>query len=239
MSALVLVRHGQASFFASDYDKLSAIGEQQLRHVGTHWAAQRLVIDEVFTGPRMRQRDSARLAGEEYQKAGLTWPEPIVLDELDEYDLDGLTKNVAPQLAAVNSEFAQMAMSYLQSAGELDKLRSFQRMFEMLLRHWQADQSERTDVETWAKFRQRVNGVIRRVQTQTARSRRVVFFTSGGFIGCAAHLALAAPDATALELNWRVRNASFTEFVFNQDRLSLDSFNSVPHLEHPDLWTYR
>ena len=226
-------------FFANDYDKLSSIGEQQLRHLGTHWAQQRLVIDEVYCGPRLRQRDSARLAGEEYQKSGLSWPEPIVLEELDEYDLAGLTKYVAPRLAGVNPEFARMAMSYLQSTVELDKLRAFQRMFEVLLRHWQSDTSDRTDVETWPKFRQRVDGAMRRIQTQTARSRRVVVFTSGGFIGCAANLALAAPDATALELNWRVRNASFTEFVFNQDRLSLDSFNATPHLAHPELWTYR
>lgn len=239
MSALILVRHGQASFFASDYDKLSPLGEQQLRQVGAHWAAQRLVIDEVYSGPRLRQRDSARLAGEQYRKAGLIWPEPTILDELDEYDLEGLTKTVAPQLAEVNSEFALMAKSYLQTTAELDKMRSFQRMFEMLLRHWQADSSERAGVESWPTFRQRVDGVIRQIQTQSARSRRIVCFTSGGFIGCAAHLALAAPAATALELNWRVRNASFTEFIFNETRLSLDSFNTIPHLEHSGLWTYR
>jgi hypothetical protein len=42
----------------------------------------------------------------------------------------------------------------------------------------------------------------------------------------------------ALEVNWRVRNCSLTEFVFTKDRFTLDSFNALPHLENPALWTY-
>ena len=49
----------------------------------------------------------------------------------------------------------------------------------------------------------------------------------------------AAPDRSALEMAWRLRNASLTEFVFTQNRFTLDSFNSVPHLADPALWTYR
>ena len=64
-------------------------------------------------------------------------------------------------------------------------------------------------------------------------------FTSGGFIGSAVQLALAAPDRTALELHWRLRNGSLTEFAFTRERFSLDSFNTVPHLDDPALWSYR
>ena len=63
-------------------------------------------------------------------------------------------------------------------------------------------------------------------------------FTSGGVIGTAVRLALDAPDRMALEVNWRVRNCSLTEFVFTKDRFTLDSFNALPHLEDPALWTY-
>jgi broad specificity phosphatase PhoE len=68
--------------------------------------------------------------------------------------------------------------------------------------------------------------------------RRVAVFTSGGVIGTSVRLALAAPDRTAMEVNWRVRNCSLTEFVFTTGRFSLDSFNALPHLEDPTLWTY-
>jgi hypothetical protein len=36
-----------------------------------------------------------------------------------------------------------------------------------------------------------------------------------------------------------VRNCSLTEFMFSHDRMSLDSFNAIPHLEDPALRTYR
>jgi broad specificity phosphatase PhoE len=67
----------------------------------------------------------------------------------------------------------------------------------------------------------------------------VVVFTSGGFIGGATQQALKVSDSTALELNWRIRNCSLTEFVYTRDRFSLDSFNTIPHLSDAALWTYR
>ncbi len=239
MSVLTIVRHGQASFFADDYDRLSAVGEQQSRFLGKYWANQRLVIDEVYTGPRVRQRQSAELAGVDYQQSGFVWPELIVLDDLDEYDLDGLVNRFAPRLADRNSDFARLVKNYLQSEGEQNRLRDFQRMFETLLRHWQTNALPDVDVESWPAFRQRVQRVIRRIQDHSGRKRRAVLFTSGGFIGCTVQQALGVSDDMALELNWRVRNSSLTEFVFTQDRFTLDSFNMIPHLDDPTLWTYR
>ena len=37
-NAIVLVRHGQASFGADDYDRLSALGTEQARLLGQWWA---------------------------------------------------------------------------------------------------------------------------------------------------------------------------------------------------------
>jgi hypothetical protein len=51
--------------------------------------------------------------------------------------------------------------------------------------------------------------------------------------------ALNAPDRAFLDVNWRVRNCSVSEFVFSADRLSLDSFNALPHLTDERLRTFR
>lgn len=239
MSVLTLVRHGQASFFADDYDQLSDIGEQQAIHLGRYWARQKVAIDEVYTGPRLRQRQSAELAGAAYREAGLTWPDPIVLDELDEYDLHGLTHVFAPQLAEQNADFATLREAYHRSEGEDHRLRAFQRMFETLLREWQLCEAVHDRLESWPAFRLRVEGVVRRMQARPGRSRRVVLFTSGGFVSEVTQRALGVSDAATLELNWRIRNGSLTEFVYTSDRFSLDCFNAVPHLDNPALWTYR
>ena len=67
----------------------------------------------------------------------------------------------------------------------------------------------------------------------------MVAFTSGGFIGVAVQIALGAPDPSGLEVNWRVRNSSLTEFLFSRGRLSLDSFNAIPHLDDEALRSFR
>src|SRR4051812_44051919 len=92
MSMLSLVRHGQASFFSDNYDQLSPLGEQQARLLGEYWVRRGVRFDEIYTGPRVRQIETAALAGEAFAKAGLPWPEPQFLDELDEHQVDRLIK---------------------------------------------------------------------------------------------------------------------------------------------------
>jgi len=238
MSVLTLIRHGQASFFAANYDQLSELGERQSRALGEYWARRELKFHEVYTGPRVRQRHSAELAVAAARQAGQTCPEPVVLQDLDEYDLKGLTRLLAPELCRKNEEFAQVVERHLRSE-ETERMRDFQGMFEPLLLYWQSGMSSEQNMETWLVFRGRVQRAIRQFQENGGNGRRVAVFTSGGFIGSAVQFALAAPDRTALELHWRLRNGSLTEFAFTRDRFTLDSFNTVPHLDDPALWSYR
>ena len=107
------------------------------------------------------------------------------------------------------------------------------------MNRWITGELDSPDVESWHTFRARVQRGLRRIIKDGVSGRRVVVFTSGGPIGVAVQIALDAPDRTGLEVNWRVRNCSLTEFVFSGERLSLDSFNGLPHLDDPALWTFR
>lgn len=239
MSVLILVRHGQASLFSENYDRLSAIGEQQARLLGEYWARQGTVIDAVGTGPRARQSRTAKLAGQSYQNAGFQWPEVSDCDDLDEYDLEGLSNRLAPQLAEQDPEFAARWKTLRRCENEAERVRLFQQMFETLVRHWQTLADLDPDIESWPEFRARVRRQIEHLQRHTGRGKRVVMFTSGGFIAGAVQLALGVDDRTMRELNWRIRNCSLTEFVFTPDRFTLDSFNAIPHLSDAAHWTYR
>jgi broad specificity phosphatase PhoE len=239
MSVLTLVRHGQASFFADDYDKLSELGEKQAALLGDHWARRGAVFDEIYHGPRKRQARTAEIVGECYRRAGQPWPEPIALPELDEYDLNGLTDKLIPELMAKDARFGELVQAYQQSNGDAKRTASFQRMFEVLLRHWQSLPHTVDGIETWLAFRNRVQRGLDHIRSRPGTGRRIAAFTSGGFIGTAVHLALGSHAASALEVNWRVRNCALTEFIFSRDRLTLDSFNTVPHLEDSAVWTYR
>jgi broad specificity phosphatase PhoE len=239
MSSLLLVRHAQASFFADDYDRLSEVGRTQASLLGEYWVRRGLVFDEVYTGPRTRQQQTAELVGSAYGQAGANWPEPVVFPEFDEYDLGGLLHVLAPALARQDPVFAELTTRYQQSADEASKSRNFQKAFEALTGHWLTAGDCLTGLETWPAFCARVQRGVCRILERPGRGRRVAVFTSGGLIGTVARLALAGPDRMALELSWRIRNCAITEFVFTRDRLTLDGFNAVPHLENPDLWTYR
>jgi broad specificity phosphatase PhoE len=239
MSSLTLVRHAQASFFADHYDQLSPLGEKQAQSLGEYWACRSRVIDEVYTGPRRRHQQTAAAVGAAYTQAGLSFPSPEILPELDEYDLSGILECLAPALAKENQDFAGLFAQKLHGANPAEQARSFQRMFEPLLLHWQSGLATDDGCESWAAFRSRVQRGLQQITDRPGNGRRVVVFTSGGFIGTAVQLVLGAPDRTALEINWRIRNASLTELVFSRDRISLDELNSIPHLNDPALLTYR
>ena len=237
MSVLTLVRHAQASLFAANYDELSDLGREQSRLLGQYWARQ-IDFDEVYCGPRLRQQQTAEIVGAVYSQAGRRWPEPVVLPELDEYDFASLLRHLAPVLSDQDAAFAELLARHRRDESGPDRSRNFQKMFEALTLYWATVAVAVEGIEAFPAFRERVAHGLRRVTQAPGSGRRVALFTSAGFIGTAVRLALDAPDRTALEVNWRVRNCSLTEFVFTRNRFTLDSFNAIPHLEGPALLTY-
>ena len=81
MSLIYLVRHGQASFGAEDYDRLSELGQRQSRWLGEYFAERGLRFSRVLTGTLARQRDTATAILAAMDQA----IEPIVHPGFDEY----------------------------------------------------------------------------------------------------------------------------------------------------------
>jgi broad specificity phosphatase PhoE len=213
MSTLTVVRHGQARPFDSNPDRLSPLGEEQARALAEYWKRVGAVFDEVWSGSLNRHRQTAELAG---------GGEACVSDDWNEYDANGILHHFAPPYE-------------LEDAA--DRNRKFQKIFEPAMMAWLAA-AEHQSVETWGAFRTRVLRGLRGIQ-QGPSNRNVVLFTSGGPVSVLVQAAIGAPERSFLELNWRVKNCSVTEFTFSTDRLSLDSFNALPHLERAELRTFR
>src|SRR5262250_2290060 len=98
MGRLVLIRHAQASFLESNYDQLSSIGAEQARRLGQYWVRRKLSFHRVYSGPRIRQKDTVRIVAAAYRGAGLPFPEPVVMEEFDEYHGDAVLEQALPQL---------------------------------------------------------------------------------------------------------------------------------------------
>ena len=58
MGTLYLVRHGQASLGAADYDQLSALGTRQCERLGAWFAAHGVAFDAVYVGTLRRHAQS-------------------------------------------------------------------------------------------------------------------------------------------------------------------------------------
>ena len=239
MSQLLLIRHGQATPFEADTDRLSPLGEDQARAVGAYLLASGMLPSRVVHGPLLRQTRTAELAA---QAAGDGWPAPQTLPGLAEYDGDGLFRLLAPRLAEQNPEFAALSREAQERREFPDRNRSFQKLMEALLDSYLLGQISDPQVESWADFQARVQAatadILASVNGSTVTGNTVLAFTSGGVIGSVVADVLGAPDAAALKLNWRVRNASVTRLTFGSGRVSLDTFNETSHLT-PDLLSWR
>lgn len=239
MSQLFLVRHAQASFLDRDYDKLSPTGEVQSRLLGEYWARRKTVFHRVFSGPRVRQRETATIVADIYRSAGLAFPEPVLLPEFDEYQGDAVLERSLPQLLESDAGIREFHQAFLRSADPVERLKNFQRLFEGAVRKWVDGEISFPDVESWPEFCARVNRGLSRILSHSSRGEQVVVFSSGGPIGVAMQRALHLSSADTLRVVWMSRNCSYSEFLFSGDRFTLSAFNAYPHLDDPSLLTYR
>jgi len=202
MSTLVLVRHAQAATFEDNSDRLTAIGERQAIALGDFLRARAIRFEEVYSGTFQRHTRTAELAG---------FTDYKLLPEFNEYDAPGILRSAGHTSPAKDN-------------------RELQSRFESAMPRWVANLLDAPGVESFAQFHDRVQRGLRSIFEADAPSRRAIVFTSGGPIGVAIQSVLRAPEPMAIELNWRIRNCSLTEFLFTRNRISLDTFNTTPHL---------
>lgn len=239
MSRLFLVRHGQASFLEQNYDKLSATGERQARLLGEYWSRRQTVFQRVYSGPRSRQKETARIVGEIYKDAGLPWPEIQVLQEFDEYDGEWVMESSLPGLTESNPEVRELQQAFLQASSPGEKHKTFQRMFEVVIGKWVVGEIQVENIESWPEFCARVQRGLSQVCSGNGGSENVAVFSSGGPIGVSMQRALNLSQEKTIRVAWMARNCSFTEYLFSGERFTLSSFNVFPHLDDPSLLTYR
>jgi broad specificity phosphatase PhoE len=234
VSTLTLVRHGQAHPFQKEKAALTAIGEAQAATLAQFWLAHGIQFDEVYSGTLPRQARTEEVIGESFRAAGRLWPAPVRDAAWNEYDAPGVLQYFIPG----DVRLRVMADEFEKARGTPDENRRFQRMFEAAMSHWLDETTQTDGVESWPVFRSRVSAAIQRLMAGP-QSRRIAVFSSGGPIGLTVQCSLRAPARSFLDVNWRVRNTSITEFVFDRSRLTLDSFNAIPHLDDVSLRTYR
>lgn len=238
MGQLVVVRHGQASLFAADYDELSPTGREQARSLGVHLRAAMPAVDRVFTGPARRQRDTATLAAEGVASADARWPAAELVPELGEHDAFGLIRGALAQ-DPDDPELAPLVAGTHESLDPRARSAGFQRLFEAVMQRWLTGALAVAGIESWAEFADRVERGIDRMIAHDGSGARMIAFTSVGPIAVMLRRALGTSDLRSFVTAWRIRNASLTTFVIRGREFTLDGFNALPHQPDPRSWTFR
>jgi broad specificity phosphatase PhoE len=239
MSLLTLVRHGQASFLAENYDQLSSLGERQARSLGEYWLQHGVMFDRAFQGPAQRHIRTAELVAERFHSDGVAWPETEPLPEADEYSGIEVMRAFLPGLVEKHEDIRALEQEFRKATEIAVAGRVYDRLFQRVTRLWVSGELHSPEIESWEQFCQRVERGIARIRRTADKDTRAVVFTSGGPIAATARIALDLTAQKTLELSWTSRNASYSEFLFSGDRFSLASFNAYPHLATPELLTWR
>jgi broad specificity phosphatase PhoE len=211
---VLLVRHGQASFGAENYDVLSALGRAQSQATGRHLAGRGLRRPVVAHGSLRRQRDSASLA---LAAAGLD-ATTRVDPRWDEYDhMDLLQRYVQPP------------------AGEPPtSSRDVQRLLDAALLAWVQD----GDAGGWPAFSGGALAALDELLAGLEKGRDAVVFTSGGIVAAVCAGLLGGGGPTVVALNRVTVNGAVTTLLAGASGTSLLTFNEHAHLD-PAGVTYR
>ena len=214
MGNLYLVRHGQASFGADNYDVLSALGHQQAKRLGEHFKTVGITFNAALTGTLQRQisTHAGICEGMNEKIDALAWP------GLNEYDSHAVIATV--------------------HAGKLEKPTTpemYRHHFRLLkdgLQKWMDGTAHPVGMPTYAAFLQGVTSALDHVRANCTGN--VLLVSSGGPIATAVGHILGCPPEATIELNLRIRNSSVTEFAFNPKRHILVTYNTLPHLNTPE-----
>ena len=239
MGVVFLVRHAQASFLEPKYDKLSTLGETQAHLLGEYWAHHRIVFGRVCTGPCVRQQETLALVSDVCRKAGIHFPDPLVLREFDEYQGEAVLERNLPGLLETDQTIRGLHAAFQSSSGSAARRATFQKLFEAVINKWVRQDIGPPGVETWTEFCSRVNSGLTKSLSAGSRGERVAVFTSGGPIAVAMQRALQLSADSTLDVSWMLRNSSWSEFLYSGERFTLSSFNCHPHLDDPAMLTYR
>lgn len=209
MGEVVLVRHGQASFGADDYDKLSPLGHQQAIWLGEYFVAHGMAFDRVLRGQLRRHRETA----------------------------DGISRAMA--LPAIEEDprldefhYHPLEDEYLRETGtDAPKSRdNFLNMFPELLTNWENGKLTGSG-ESYETFSTRVYSAL---DAAVAADRSVLVVTSGGVIGTVLRRVLGLGPASAADLILSIHNASVHRLKLEGGRMRLSLFNASPHLDPLD-----
>ena len=230
MGALYLIRHGQASFAATDYDDLSPLGREQSRVLGGALKSRKLQVSHLVCGG-MRRHAQTAVDCLKTMEIETEWEVDRGWDEYDHNEV----------LAGLDARYRSQSEIASDLLKHENPRRAFQELFERAMARWVDVAYHAEYRESWPQFCLRVEAALERTAAKLGKSENALVFTSGGAISVVLRKLLGLGDTRTLLLSASLANASVTKLLVGARGLTLSTFNEHSHFEGDDkrLISYR
>jgi broad specificity phosphatase PhoE len=238
MLTVYFIRHGQAGS-RLDYDRLSDLGREQSRLLGSWLAERRITFEKAWSGRLRRQRETAELVRAAYRQTGADFPAIAPHACWDEFDLDAVYRGIGPQLARDDQEFNrqyQELMVQMQDANSHIQ-HTWAHCDTTMVRTW-IDRRYDFSGESFEAFVARIRSGAEMLQDGGEPSN-VAVFTSATPAAVWTAKALHLDGRKIMQLAGVTYNTAITVIRIERERVRLFQFNTVPHLDSPELLTHR
>jgi broad specificity phosphatase PhoE len=212
VTKIYLVRHGQASFAADDYDKLSAVGEAQATLLSQCLKNKKLQPDVIITGSMLRHKQTAENSLTYLDRKSLL---NIEDERWNEYDHQNI-------LAVYKPEFSTPKLMREYLSTQKEPMTVFRKHFIAAIEAWMAADEDvaKKYNESWRAFGLRVKSALDDI-ARTHQGKTTIVYTSGGAISLSVCQLLGLPLTQSISINWSLVNAGITKIITRGDNNSL------------------
>jgi broad specificity phosphatase PhoE len=220
MATIYIVRHGQASFGAQNYDELSQLGRRQAQVVGEYFRDRGVNFDAVYSGDLSRQRETARLAIAS-QPAEVNH---CVDPRFNEIQNEEQLKCLMPEVLKVNP-----AVKTLVDKG-LGSSKDYQKVIDAVFNYWVSPACDDPRIQSWAEYSSNARQALADVMQTQGPGKTIGIFTSGGTLATLVAQVLGLGGEGTYQLYEPVFNCSVTQLFYSGSKVSLSYYNDCSFL---------
>jgi broad specificity phosphatase PhoE len=221
MATIYIFRHGQASFGADDYDKLSPLGERQAVVLGEYLRDSGIVLDAAFSGDLLRQRETAQLALASQPGA----VEHHIDPRFNEIDNDEQAKYLLPEVVKINPQLRELVDRGLSSS------KDYQKIIDAVFNYWVSPQCNEPRIRSWMDYSGAVQSALQELMAQHGSGKTLGVFTSGGTIATLVAQVLGLSSQQTYQFYEPIFNCSVTQIFYSDKKTSLSYFNDRSYLQ--------
>ena len=233
MKHILLIRHGQASYFNRNYDQLSDTGRMQAAQIGDHFAANNMSMHQVFVGPRQRHRGTWEQIESKVKAAQHTVGPITIRQHLDELPAFEIVNAVSADLFEEKPELKEG----FKPDGTPKDPKAHGMAFRIVLDRWAEDYWNLPTLESYQEFEHRIVCEFNHAVDAIEDGQTAILITSGGPITVALRSFGGMHTESFSSVAFSIWNGSISHMAWSNGEFSIAQWNLTSHFRSSDLVT--